>query len=104
MEEEKYPVDIMVEYPEYSSRKLALATVLFLFPKLILVVPHMVIMWILGIAMFCAAVIAQFAVLFIGRYPRVFFDFVVSVYRWQMRVNAYIFGLTDTYPPFRLGK
>ena len=104
MDEQKYPVDVSVEYPEHSARKLAFATVFFLFPKLILVIPHMIVMWFLGIALFVAAILAQFSVLFTGTYPRVFFDFVVGVCRWQMRVNAYIRGLTDTYPPFRLGK
>ena len=101
---DNYPVDIIIEYPERPSRGLAFATVFFLIPKLLLVIPHMVIIWILGVAAFIAAIFSQFSVLFTGVYPRVFFDFIVSVYRWQMRMNAYVLGLTDVYPPFRLGK
>jgi hypothetical protein len=48
-------------------------------------------------------VLAWFAILFTGRYPRGLFDFVVGVGRWCVRVSAYSFLLvTDRYPPFSL--
>jgi hypothetical protein len=50
-------------------------------------------------------VIAWFAILFTGRYPRSLFDYLVGVGRWHNRVVGYAFALvTDSYPPFRLGQ
>jgi hypothetical protein len=58
---------------------------------------------VLGIGAAVAVVIAWFAILFTGRYPRPLFDFVVGVGRWALRVTAYATLLvTDRYPPFRL--
>ena len=57
----------------------------------------------LSVAAFFAVVIAWFAILFTGRYPRGLFDFVVGVGRWWLRVEAYaILLVTDRYPPFSL--
>jgi hypothetical protein len=48
-------------------------------------------------------IIAWFAILLNGQYPRSLFDFIVGVFRWGLRVNAYAFLLvTDQYPPFSL--
>ena len=66
-------------------------------------IPHYVALLFLGIASIAAIVIAWFAILFTGRYPRGLFNFVVGVLRWSNRVTAYAFALvTDQYPPFRL--
>jgi hypothetical protein len=98
----EYPVSFDAEYPAQPSRLLALATVAFLIPKVILIIPHFIVLYIIGIAAFFAFILAQFAVLFTGKYPRKFFDFIVGTQRWQARVNAYFLGLTDSYPPFSL--
>ena len=71
--------------------------------KWLLAIPHYVALLLLGIASIAAIVIAWFAILFTGRYPRGLFNFVVGVLRWSNRVTAYAFALvTDQYPPFRL--
>jgi hypothetical protein len=71
--------------------------------KWLLALPHYFVLLFLGLGAFVAVVIAWFAILFTGRYPRGLFDFVVGVARWALRVQAYAFLLlTDAYPPFSL--
>jgi hypothetical protein len=71
--------------------------------KWFLAIPHYVVLFFLYIAAFVVVVIAWFAILFTGRYPRGMFDFVEGVIRWHNRVVGYaVLLVTDRYPPFRL--
>ncbi len=71
--------------------------------KWLLAIPHYIVLAFLSLAAFVCVVIAWFAILFTGRYPRELFDFVVGVGRWTARVVAYSLLLTtDRYPPFSL--
>jgi hypothetical protein len=71
--------------------------------KWLLAIPHYIVLVFVGIAAFVCIVIAWFAILFTGRYPRGLFDFVVGFGRWGTRVSAYAFLMvTDRYPPFSL--
>lgn len=71
--------------------------------KWFLAIPHYVALIFLGIAAVVVVIIAWFAILFTGRYPRRLFAYIEGVIRWQIRVLAYAFLLTtDRYPPFRL--
>jgi hypothetical protein len=71
--------------------------------KWLLAIPHYVVLFFLEIAALFVAIVAWFAILFTGRYPRGLFQFVEGVIRWHNRVIAYAFLLvTDRYPPFRL--
>src|SRR5215467_8480070 len=71
--------------------------------KWFLAIPHYVVLLVLEIGAFVAVIIAWFAIVFTGRYPRGLFDYVEGVIRWQNRVVAYAFVLvTDAYPPFTL--
>jgi uncharacterized membrane protein len=71
--------------------------------KWFLAIPHYIVLAFLYIAAVVVVIIAWFAILFTGRYPRGMFDFVVGVLRWSLRVGAYAFLLvTDRYPPFSL--
>lgn len=71
--------------------------------KWLLAIPHYFVLFILTIAVVFVTIVAWFAILFTGHYPREMFDFVVGVFRWNFRVTAYAFLLTtDQYPSFSL--
>jgi hypothetical protein len=92
-------VHLEVDYPDVErdlNRWLPLV-------KWLLAVPHYVVLALLWILAIAAVVVAWFAIIITGRYPRALFDFAVGVGRWTLRVNAYAFLLvTDRYPPFSL--
>ena len=96
--DEEQSVHIDLSYPDAQKLSRGLPLV-----KWIMAIPHYIVLFFLYIAVYVVVIIAWFAILFTGRYPRQLFDFVVSVYRWSLRVAAYAFILvTDTYPPFSL--
>lgn len=92
-------VHLEIDYPDVErdlNRWLPLV-------KWLLAIPHYIVLIVLYIAAAVAVVVAWFAILFTGRYPRGLFDFVVGAGRWGLRVQAYAFLLvTDRYPPFSL--
>jgi hypothetical protein len=75
---------------------------LTVFFRLLLAIPHFIVIAVLGIGAFICGIIAFFAVLFTGRWPEGLRTYVLGVMRWSMRAQAYLFLLTDEYPPFRL--
>ena len=71
--------------------------------KWLLAIPHYIVLAFLSIAAIFAVILAWFAILLTGQYPRSLFDYVVGVSRWWLRVGAYVSLLvTDRYPPFSL--
>jgi hypothetical protein len=96
---EEQAVHLEIDYPDVEqslNRWLPLV-------KWLLAVPHYLVLVVLWIVAVVAVVVAWFAILVTGRYPRPLFDFVVGVGRWSLRVGAYAFLLvTDRYPPFSL--
>jgi len=96
--DEYQAVHLQIPYPDALRLNRWLPLV-----KWLLAIPHYIVLFFLGIAAFVAVVIAWFAILFTGRYPRGLFDYVEGVYRWHNRVIGYALILvTDQYPPFRL--
>lgn len=97
--DEEQAVHLEIDYPDVPhdvNRWLPLV-------KWLLAFPHYLVLMVLGIGAFFVVIIAWFAILFTGRYPRALFDYVVGVSRWSLRVYAYAWLLvTDRYPPFSL--
>ncbi len=97
--DERQSVQLDIPYPDAErdlNRWLPLV-------KWLLAIPHYIVLFFLWLAVLVSVIIAWFAILFTGRYPRGLFDFVLGVLRWGNRVGAYAFVLvTDEYPPFRL--
>jgi ABC-type uncharacterized transport system YnjBCD permease subunit len=82
-------------YPEQMSRWQPLV-------KWLLAVPHYLVLSALGIAALVVVIAGFFTVLITGEYPQGLRDFLVGVYRYNVRVQAYAGLLTDQYPPFSL--
>lgn len=92
---EPYPVAFQLDYPTRLSR-------LLIFVKWLLVIPHLIILYVIGAIAGIALVIAWFAILFTGRMPRGLHDFVTGYHRWLYRAMTYLLLLTDAYPPFTM--
>jgi hypothetical protein len=68
--------------------------------RLILIIPHMIVVGLLSIAWWVTSFVAWFAILFTGNYPEGLYNFGVGVLRWFIRIEAYLLLLVDEYPPF----
>jgi uncharacterized protein DUF4389 len=70
--------------------------------RIIYAIPHLIVLVFLNIAWVLTSIVAWFAILFTGSYPRGLYDFAVGVLRWDLRVEAYLLLMRDEYPPFQL--
>ena len=90
-----YPITVNINYTQKLSR-------LTTFFRAIMVIPHLIVLWALGIAAGVITFITWWAILFTGMYPQWAFDFIAGYVRWYTRVSGYYLLLTDKYPPFSL--
>jgi hypothetical protein len=97
MQPESYPVRVRGDLDPALSRWQWLV-------KWILAIPHYIVLFFLHIGVLVVTVIAFFAILITGKYPRALFDFRLGVLRWRWRVSFYALSAlgTDKYPPFSL--
>ncbi len=91
-----YPASIEVADPLGPRDRLSVAL------RLILVIPHIIVLFFIVLAWSLMTVVAWFVILFTGEYPASLYDFGVGALRWVLRVEAYVLLLVDDYPPFAL--
>ena len=90
-----YPVTFEVDYVERRSR-------LSTFFRLILAIPHFVVLFFLILAWSLATIVAWCVIVITGEYPAGLYDFSVGSLRWLLRVESYMLLLVDEYPPFSI--
>lgn len=96
---EEQSVHLEIDYPDVENNLNRWMPIF----KWLLAIPHYFVLAFLSVFALFAVIVAWFAILFTGQYPRSLFDYVVGVMRWWLRVSAYTTLLvTDQYPPFRL--
>jgi len=91
-----YPFGVDVDGPAAQNRLSVLLRILY-------VIPHIIVLYFIGLAVAVVTVIAWFSILFTGKYPQGLLQFSVNATHWQTRANAYMYLLTDKYPPFAMG-
>ncbi|HWC30001.1 MAG TPA: DUF4389 domain-containing protein [Dehalococcoidia bacterium] len=93
----EYAVQLgLSEYPTTERNKLTVGL------RLIYLIPHVIVLFFIGIAWAITAIIAWFVILFTGAYPEGLYRFAVGYMRWSLRVEAYALLMHDEYPPFSL--
>jgi len=91
-----YPTSVEIVAPDGPRERL---TVFF---RLILAIPHFIVLFFIFIAWCFTTILAWFVILFTGSYPAGMYNFAVGSLRWVVRVEAYLLLLVDEYPPFSL--
>jgi hypothetical protein len=94
--DEPYPTSIEVVEPPSERDAVSVAL------RLILALPHLIVLFFLFVAWFVVSIAAWVVILFTGSYPDAIYPFASGVMRWALRVEAYMLLLVDEYPPFSL--
>ncbi|MDP1570984.1 MAG: DUF4389 domain-containing protein [Vicinamibacterales bacterium] len=91
-----YPAELTVAPPVTPRNRWTVAF------RLVLVLPHLLVVWLLGFVWALTSLFAWVSILVTGRYPTAMYGFGVGMLRWSSRVEAYLLLLDDEYPPFAL--
>ena len=91
-----YPFGLEVDGPAPQNRLSVLLRIIF-------VIPHLIVVSVLGIVAYLIHFISWFAILFTGSYPAGMLNFQVNFMHWWLRANGYMYLLTGKYPPFAMG-
>jgi hypothetical protein len=102
MDAGQYAVDYEVAYPEQGLNRILNFPLLGIYIKMLLAIPHYIVLAFLYLLVYLLLIIATFAILFTGSFPEGMHKFVVGTLRWSQRVNVYVSSMTDKYPPFSL--
>jgi len=94
--DDQYPAAVDVVDPAGTRDRVSVGF------RLILVIPHVIVLFFVVIAWCITTIVAWFAILFTGAYPAGLYEFGVGSLRWLLRVQAYLLLLVDDYPPFAL--
>ncbi|HUY64301.1 MAG TPA: DUF4389 domain-containing protein [Acidimicrobiales bacterium] len=97
-----HPVQLSIGRAEHYSRGLAVLGCLFFYGRMIALIPVYLVLMVIGIVSFLVGWIMQFAVLFTGKYPDGAHEFLTGYLRLSVRMQSWLFGLTDRYPGFSL--
>jgi Domain of unknown function (DUF4389) len=91
-----YPTSLDIVDPVGPRDRLSVAI------RLILAIPHFIVLFFVMVAWVLTTIAAWFVILFTGAYPGGLYDFGVGALRWRLRVEAYLLLMVDEYPPFSL--
>jgi hypothetical protein len=91
-----YPASLEIVDPALPRNRLTVGL------RLLLVIPHAIVLFFILFAWWLTAIVAWFIILFTAAYPQGLYDFAVGALRWLLRVEAYVLLLVDDYPPFSL--
>lgn len=92
----EYPAEVRLSAPAEPRNRVTTAFRVFL------LIPHFIVLWLLGVVWFCTTLIAWVSILFTRRFPPALYEYGVDTLRWAIRVESYLLLLHDDYPPFSL--
>jgi hypothetical protein len=94
--DQEYPAELVLEAPDPKRNRL---TVFF---RVLLALPHLFLLWLIGLLWAFTTALAWVIILVTGRYPETLYGFALGAFAWSTRVEAYVLLLRDDYPPFTL--